>query len=89
MNLQLWSELLSTLDALEKNKAVRGVIFTSGVEKDVFTAGNDIKESESTSSTQTMTQRSRRYRAAAFESEQLTRMRRAAAGSVFGCVVSL
>lgn len=46
MNLQLWSELLSTLDALEKNKAVRGVIFTSGVEKDVFTAGNDIKESE-------------------------------------------
>ena len=44
MNLQLWSELLSTIDALEKNKSVRGAIFTSGVERDVFTAGNDIKE---------------------------------------------
>lgn len=44
MNLDLWRQLATHLDELEKDSSVRGVIFRSGLQKDVFTAGNDIME---------------------------------------------
>lgn len=44
MNLDLWRQLSTTLDALEADRSVRGVIFRSGLQKDVFTAGNDLNE---------------------------------------------
>ena len=44
MNLDLWSDLLAAIDACEKNRKIRGIIIASGLEKDIFTAGNDIKE---------------------------------------------
>ena len=36
-------ELLATLEQLEADEAVRGVIWASGLKRDVFTAGNDLK----------------------------------------------
>lgn len=44
MNLAFWQQLASTLDELEADPSVRGVIFASGLKRDVFTAGNDINE---------------------------------------------
>ena len=44
MNLAMWEQLLDTLGTLEANPRVRGVIFQSGLQRDVFTAGNDILE---------------------------------------------
>ncbi len=44
MNLALWTQLLAALDSLENNPAVRGMIVTSGLARDVFTAGNDLFE---------------------------------------------
>lgn len=44
MNLELWQQLARTLDTLEADPQVRGLIFQSGLQKDVFTAGNDINE---------------------------------------------
>ncbi len=44
MNLDLWRQLATALDALEADPSVRGVIFQSGLKKDVFTAGNDLME---------------------------------------------
>jgi len=44
MNLTVWSDLLSALDALEKQKSIRGAVFASGLAKDIFTAGNDLRE---------------------------------------------
>ena len=56
MNMAMWEALLLTLDDLEREKesgtfegnsqagGIRGIIFQSGVERDVFTAGNDIME---------------------------------------------
>lgn len=44
MNLDLWRELSQALERLEVDRAVRGLIFQSGLEKDVFTAGNDLLE---------------------------------------------
>ncbi len=44
MNLAMWQQLACSLEELEGNTSVRGVIFQSGVHKDVFTAGNDILE---------------------------------------------
>jgi Delta3-Delta2-enoyl-CoA isomerase len=44
MNADFWEELLNSLMACEKDKGVRGVVYRSGVKRDVFTAGNDIKE---------------------------------------------
>ncbi len=44
MNLDLWRQLSDQLDQLEKNSSVRGLIFRSGLQKDIFTAGNDIME---------------------------------------------
>lgn len=43
MDLELWRELLATLETLEADPAVRGVIWVSGLKRDVFTAGNDLK----------------------------------------------
>ena len=44
MNYDMWMALLATLEQLEKDGRVRGVIFQSGLKRDVFTAGNDIME---------------------------------------------
>jgi Delta3-Delta2-enoyl-CoA isomerase len=44
MNTALWTQLLQTLDSLESNPHVRGVIFTSTLKRNVFTAGNDLSE---------------------------------------------
>jgi len=44
MNLSMWEQLTQVLDALEANPRIRGVIFQSGLQRDVFTAGNDILE---------------------------------------------
>lgn len=44
MNLEFWQQLLQALTDLEKNPKVRGVIFTTGLKKDIFTAGNDLSE---------------------------------------------
>jgi len=44
MNLELWRELAATLDELEANREVHGLILQSGLKRDVFTAGNDINE---------------------------------------------
>jgi hypothetical protein len=44
MNLQMWEALSATLDHLESNPKMRGVVFRSGLARDVFTAGNDILE---------------------------------------------
>jgi 3,2-trans-enoyl-CoA isomerase len=37
-------ELQNALDSLEGNSKMRGVIFCSGLERDIFTAGNDLME---------------------------------------------
>ena len=42
MDLDLWRELAAVLEQLEADIEVRGVIFQSGLKRDVFTAGNDI-----------------------------------------------
>lgn len=44
LNLDLWSELLSTLTSLESDARVRGAIFVSTLKRDVYSAGNDINE---------------------------------------------
>ncbi|EFN55461.1 hypothetical protein CHLNCDRAFT_133803 [Chlorella variabilis] len=44
MNLAYWRQLTETLDELEGDPEVRGIIFCSGLRRDVFTAGNDINE---------------------------------------------
>jgi len=44
MSLQLWKELGAALDALEADSEIRAIIFYSGLKKNVFTAGLDIKE---------------------------------------------
>jgi 3,2-trans-enoyl-CoA isomerase len=44
MNLDLWQQLSQALEQLEADSSVRGLIFQSGLKRDVFTAGNDINE---------------------------------------------
>lgn len=44
MNMQLWQELQDNLTKLESNPKVRALIITSGLEKNIFTAGNDLLE---------------------------------------------
>lgn len=44
MSLGFWHQLSAALDKLEADPEVRGVIFCSGLRRDVFTAGNDINE---------------------------------------------
>jgi 3,2-trans-enoyl-CoA isomerase len=51
MNLDLWSDLLSAIDATERQAKMRGAIFASGLVKDIFTAGNDLNELYSKSTT--------------------------------------
>ena len=44
MDLSMWEQLTRVLDQLEADPTVRGVIFQSGLQRDVFTAGNDLME---------------------------------------------
>lgn len=44
MNLDLWEQLLASLDECEKDGKIRGIIITSGLQKSLFTAGNDLME---------------------------------------------
>mmetsp|Transcript_13936 Transcript_13936/g.16806 ORF Transcript_13936/g.16806 Transcript_13936/m.16806 type:complete len:264 (+) Transcript_13936:93-884(+) len=44
MDCKFWTILGETLKALENDPTVKGVIFASGLKKDIFTAGNDINE---------------------------------------------
>ena len=44
MTLELWTALSDALTELERDPKVRGVVFASELKKDIFTAGNDIKE---------------------------------------------
>lgn len=44
MDLAFWEALTATLDSLEADSSCRGVIFQSGLQRDIFTAGNDIME---------------------------------------------
>ena len=44
MDLAFWKELAAALAAAEADPSVRGLIFASALKRDVFTAGNDIKE---------------------------------------------
>ncbi len=44
MDAELWEELQQVLDEMEADKGVRALIFASGLKRDIFTAGNDLKE---------------------------------------------
>jgi 3,2-trans-enoyl-CoA isomerase len=44
MNLEFWLVLQKEFQALESNPTIRGVLFKSGLERDIFTAGNDLNE---------------------------------------------
>jgi len=44
MDLQLWEQLYAAINTAEQDPEIRGIIFTSGVKKTVFTAGLDLKE---------------------------------------------
>uniref|UniRef100_A0A6B2LF29 Enoyl-CoA hydratase n=1 Tax=Arcella intermedia TaxID=1963864 RepID=A0A6B2LF29_9EUKA len=44
MNLDFWTQLNDSLQRLEQDKNIKGVIFYSGLKRNVFTAGNDINE---------------------------------------------
>lgn len=44
MGLRIWQELLSAFEGIEADASVRGVIFESGLKRNVFTAGLDINE---------------------------------------------
>jgi 3,2-trans-enoyl-CoA isomerase len=44
MNLELWIQLDKALTDLENNPKIRGIIIQSGLDRNVFTAGNDLME---------------------------------------------
>jgi 3,2-trans-enoyl-CoA isomerase len=44
MDLAFWQELFAKFEDLEKDEAVRAVVFRSGLKRNVFTAGLDLKE---------------------------------------------
>mmetsp|Transcript_8639 Transcript_8639/g.23227 ORF Transcript_8639/g.23227 Transcript_8639/m.23227 type:complete len:285 (+) Transcript_8639:173-1027(+) len=44
LDLRLWQELEAVLTSLEASPLVTGLIITSGLQRDVFTAGNDLRE---------------------------------------------
>eukprot|EP00798_Chlamydomonas_sp_ICE-L_P011633 gene11633-34342_t len=44
LDTEMWQALESALDELESNSSVRGLIITSGLKKDIFSAGNDLME---------------------------------------------
>lgn len=39
MDLEFWQQLTSAVEGLEQDADVRGVIFASGLQRDIFTAG--------------------------------------------------
>lgn len=49
LNLELWEQLKQAFDDLEQNPAVRGVIFMSGLDRPVFTAGLPFEHTQDTS----------------------------------------
>lgn len=44
LNLEMWSELTSALQHVESNSGIRVLVITTGLRKDVFSAGNDLTE---------------------------------------------
>ena len=44
LDIGAWQQLEQALDNLEQDPSVSGVIFASGIKRDVFSAGNDIME---------------------------------------------
>ena len=44
MNTALWQQLNAALADIEEDPKMRGLVFRSGLDKDVFTAGNDLFE---------------------------------------------
>ncbi len=44
LDLDTWVQLERALDQLEHDPSVSGVIFASGLKRDVFSAGNDLLE---------------------------------------------
>lgn len=44
LDLDAWQQLEQALTGLEQDPSVSGVIFASGLKRDVFSAGNDIME---------------------------------------------
>lgn len=44
MDLTFWEDLLAAFETCEADQAVRAVVFRSGLKKNVFTAGLDLKE---------------------------------------------
>jgi 3,2-trans-enoyl-CoA isomerase len=44
MNLEVWIQLDKALTDLENNQNIRGVIIQSGLDRNVFIAGNDLME---------------------------------------------
>lgn len=42
LNSKVWEQLKAAFDKLEEDSAIRGVIFTSGVNRPVFSAGKNI-----------------------------------------------
>jgi len=42
LNKALWQQLFDVVNELEADDNVRGVVITSGLQRDIFTAGNDI-----------------------------------------------
>jgi len=44
MDMAFWKELLATMEGLDADPEVRAIVFQSGLQKSVFTAGLDIKE---------------------------------------------
>lgn len=44
LDTRLWTDLAAAIAALEADPAVQGVVIASGLQRDVFTAGNDLAE---------------------------------------------
>lgn len=44
LDLATWQQLEAALDQLEADPSVRAVVFSSGLQRDVFSAGNDLLE---------------------------------------------
>ncbi len=44
MNLDLWVQLSVALASLEENEKIRALVIRSGLERPIFTAGNDIMD---------------------------------------------
>lgn len=43
MTKQVWDDLIKTLKTAEVDPSIRAVIYRSGLSKNVFTAGNDVR----------------------------------------------